>query len=33
MKERFGGLSVVDKGLLPIGMVNLFRSGKVKWQG
>ncbi|KAM3074112.1 hypothetical protein ACMFMG_003066 [Clarireedia jacksonii] len=33
MKARFGGLSVVDKGLLPIGMVDLFRSGKVKWQG
>lgn len=33
MRERFGGLAVVDKGLLPTGMVGLFRSGKVKWQG
>ncbi|KAG4032088.1 hypothetical protein MFRU_007g00020 [Monilinia fructicola] len=33
MRERFGGLAVVDKGLLPTGMVNMFRSGKVKWQG
>lgn len=33
MRERFGGLNIVDAGLLPIGMVNLFRSGKVKWQG
>lgn len=31
--ERFGSLNVVDAGLLPIGMVNLFREGKVKWQG
>jgi hypothetical protein len=33
MNERFGGLKIVDAGLLPIGMVNLFRSGRVKWQG
>ncbi|KAG0652845.1 Histone [Hyphodiscus hymeniophilus] len=33
MRERFGGLNIVDAGLLPIGMVNLFRSGRVKWQG
>jgi hypothetical protein len=33
MTERFGGLNIVDAGLLPIGMVNLFRSGRVKWQG
>ncbi|TGO59511.1 hypothetical protein BOTNAR_0161g00220 [Botryotinia narcissicola] len=33
MIERFGGLAVVDKGLLPTGMVNLVRSGKVQWQG
>jgi hypothetical protein len=32
MIENFGGLSVVDRGELPIGMVNLFRSGRVKWQ-
>jgi hypothetical protein len=33
MKERFGGWNVVEKGLLPMGMVGLFRSGRVKWQG
>jgi hypothetical protein len=33
MTERFGGLNIVDAGLLPMGMVNLFRSGRVKWQG
>jgi hypothetical protein len=31
--DRFGGLSVVEPGLLPIGMVGLFRGQKVKWQG
>jgi hypothetical protein len=31
MRGRFGGLDVVDKGLLPIGMVSLLKSGKVKW--
>ena len=30
--ERFGGFNIVDQGLLPIGMVSLFRSGRVKWQ-
>ncbi|RDW80408.1 hypothetical protein BP5796_05106 [Coleophoma crateriformis] len=33
MVERFGGLNIVDKGMLPIGMVSLFRSGRVQWQG
>lgn len=33
MIDRFGGLSVVESGLLPIGMVGLFRDQKVKWQG
>ena len=32
MVERFGGLNIVDYALLPIGMVNLFRSGRVQWQ-
>ncbi|KAK9425580.1 hypothetical protein SUNI508_02941 [Seiridium unicorne] len=31
--ERFGGLSIVDAGLLPMGMVSLFRDKRVKWQG
>jgi len=33
MMERFGGLNVVDQGLLPIGMVSLFRGKRVSWQG
>ena len=32
MRERFGGTSIVEGGLLPMGMVNLYRSGRVKWQ-
>lgn len=32
MIDLFGGLEIVDKGLLPMGMVGLFRSGRVKWQ-
>ena len=32
MIEKFGGFSIVDQGLLPMGMVSLFRSGRVKWQ-
>lgn len=31
--DRFGGLSIVDAGLLPMGMVSLFRDKRVKWQG
>lgn len=33
MKEMFGGLNIVDAGLLPMGMVKLFKEGKVRWQG
>lgn len=33
MIDKFGGFNIVDPGLLPIGMVSLFRSGRVKWQG
>lgn len=32
MISKFGGLRVVDPGLLPMGMVSLFRSGRVNWQ-
>ncbi|KAL9620257.1 MAG: hypothetical protein Q9160_005156 [Pyrenula sp. 1 TL-2023] len=32
MIERLGGLSIVDPGLLPMGMVSLFKGGRVKWQ-
>lgn len=31
--ELFGGLNIVDPGLLPIAMVTMFRSRRVKWQG
>jgi hypothetical protein len=30
--ERFGGLNVVDNGLLPIGIISELRSGRVKWR-
>ncbi|KKK15985.1 hypothetical protein P175DRAFT_0503239 [Aspergillus ochraceoroseus IBT 24754] len=29
--DRFGGFNIVDPGLLPIGLVGLFRSGRVNW--
>lgn len=29
--DRFGELNIVDSGLLPMGMVSLFRSKRVKW--
>ncbi|KAJ9144062.1 reverse transcriptase protein [Pleurostoma richardsiae] len=29
----FGGLSIVDGGLLPMGMVRMFRDKRVQWQG
>ena len=31
--DRFGGLDIVDAGLLPMGMVSYFRDKKVTWQG
>jgi len=30
--QRFGGLSIGDKELLPIGLTNLLRSEKFRWQ-
>ncbi|KAG6997770.1 hypothetical protein G7Y79_00038g075290 [Physcia stellaris] len=30
--QRFGGLSIVDKGLLPLGVMKMLRSKKVTWQ-
>lgn len=29
--QRFGGLTLVEPGLLPMGMVSFFRDQKVKW--
>lgn len=31
--QRFGGLKIVDPGLLPMGMVGLLREKRVTWQG
>jgi hypothetical protein len=31
MVERFGGLNVVDLGLLPIGMVSMLRQKRMNW--
>ncbi|KAF7563312.1 hypothetical protein G7046_g813 [Stylonectria norvegica] len=31
--DRFGGLNIVDPGLLPMGMVTMFRDKRVTWQG
>ncbi|KAF2726862.1 hypothetical protein EJ04DRAFT_582419 [Polyplosphaeria fusca] len=33
MVANFGGLNVVEFGLLPIGMVSMFRQRRTKWQG
>ncbi|KAL8794441.1 MAG: hypothetical protein Q9195_003028 [Heterodermia aff. obscurata] len=30
--QRFGGLSIVDKGLLPLGVMTMLRSKRVTWQ-
>lgn len=30
--KRFGGLRIVDEKLLPMGMINLFKSGRVAWK-
>ncbi|KAF3764204.1 hypothetical protein M406DRAFT_260637 [Cryphonectria parasitica EP155] len=31
--EKFGGFNIVDRGLLPMGMVGLFREKRVTWKG
>ncbi|KAL2375214.1 hypothetical protein RJ035_001001 [Blastomyces gilchristii] len=33
MAERYGGLAVVEKGVVPLGVLKVLREGKVKWQG
>lgn len=33
MVLKFGGMSIIDQGLLPIGMVGFFRERRTKWQG
>lgn len=32
MIQRFGGLNMADPGLLPVGLVSMLRSEKVRWQ-
>ncbi|OTB09309.1 hypothetical protein M426DRAFT_315881 [Hypoxylon sp. CI-4A] len=31
--DRFGGLNLVEPGLLPMAMVSIFRDKRVTWQG
>lgn len=31
--DRFGGMNIVEPGLLPMGMVSIFRDKRVQWQG
>ncbi|KAI2469625.1 hypothetical protein F4781DRAFT_393552 [Annulohypoxylon bovei var. microspora] len=31
--DRFGGMNIVEPGLLPMGMVSIFRNKRVQWQG
>ncbi|KAL3427891.1 hypothetical protein PVAG01_01400 [Phlyctema vagabunda] len=33
MIAHFGALNVVEKGLLPVGMVKMFRASRFQWQG
>ncbi|OCL05327.1 hypothetical protein AOQ84DRAFT_99330 [Glonium stellatum] len=33
MVQRFGGLSMGERGLLPIGLLSMLKSEKVRWQG
>lgn len=33
MISRFGGLNVVEKGLLPMGLMDLLRQSKFQWVG
>ncbi|KAK2801455.1 hypothetical protein FQN51_005349 [Onygenales sp. PD_10] len=33
MTRRYGGLAVVERGVVPLGVVKVLKEGKVKWQG
>lgn len=33
MMQKFGNLNIVEQGLLPTGMVSMFRESRFKWQG
>jgi hypothetical protein len=30
---RFGGMNLVDRGMIPVGMVGYFRGRRMKWEG
>jgi hypothetical protein len=30
---RFGGMNLVDRGMIPVGMVGYFRGRRTKWEG
>lgn len=33
MVKKYGGVAIVDQGKVPLGVVNVLRSGRVKWLG
>jgi hypothetical protein len=33
LMARFGGLNVVEEGLLPARLLSMFRESRLKWQG
>jgi hypothetical protein len=33
MVARFGGVDVVDQGLLPTGLMGMLRESRFRWQG
>ncbi|KAG5292975.1 RT-like superfamily domain-containing protein [Histoplasma ohiense] len=32
MAKRYGGLAIVERGVVPLGVLKVLREGKVKWQ-
>lgn len=33
MVRKYGGLAVVDRALMPLGVVKVLWEGRVRWQG
>lgn len=33
MNKRFGGLQLGERDLLPVGLVDVLRSERVRWEG
>lgn len=31
--ERYGSVSMVDEGLVPVGVMGMMKQGKVRWRG